>query len=217
MVPDIRRAGIAGAALIGALHECFAVRGGFGAKERIEAGAFGGERAAVGVARGAWRAASVVMGSAAPAAVVQQSNRRLSPEAAQPKLPEAADPVDDLRDAVLNALSGAGHRMLVNMLETGEWQVEGNELVIKVASSATVIEMSLGADAKRLMIATASGALGRADEAEVVPGGVAPDCGASSVSNGGGRGRAEQDPMVRRMKEKFGAEIRTIIDYKEKR
>ena len=35
-------------------------------------------------------------------------------------------------------------------------------------------------------------------------------------SNGGGRGRAEQDPIVRRMKEKFGAEIRTIIDYKEK-
>ena len=30
-----------------------------------------------------------------------------------------------------------------------------------------------------------------------------------------GRSRAEQDPIVRRMKEKFGAEIRTIIDYKE--
>jgi hypothetical protein len=36
-------------------------------------------------------------------------------------------------------------------------------------------------------------------------------------SNRGGRSRAEQDPIVRRMKEKFGAEIRTIIDYKEKR
>jgi hypothetical protein len=33
----------------------------------------------------------------------------------------------------------------------------------------------------------------------------------------GGRGRAEQDPLVRRMKEKFGAEIRTVIDYREKR
>jgi hypothetical protein len=32
-----------------------------------------------------------------------------------------------------------------------------------------------------------------------------------------GRGRAEQDPVVRRMREKFGAEIRTVIDYKEKR
>jgi len=36
-------------------------------------------------------------------------------------------------------------------------------------------------------------------------------------SNGSGRSRAEQEPIVRRMKEKFGAEIRTIIDYKAKR
>jgi hypothetical protein len=33
----------------------------------------------------------------------------------------------------------------------------------------------------------------------------------------GGRGRAEQDPIVRRMREKFGAEIRTVIDYRDKR
>ena len=33
----------------------------------------------------------------------------------------------------------------------------------------------------------------------------------------GGRSRAEQDPIVRRMREKFGAEIRTVIDYKDKK
>ncbi len=52
----------------------------------------------------------------------------------------------------------------------------------------------------------------------VVPGGVAQSRRRDRYQrNGGGRGRAEQDPVVRRMKEKFGAEIRTIIDYKEKR
>jgi DNA polymerase III subunit gamma/tau len=157
-------------------------------------------------------AASVVMGSAAPAAVVQQA-REISPEIQ--RAPEER-PVE-LREAVLNALSGAGHRILINMLETGEWQVEGNEVVIKLATSATVIEMSLGADAKRLMIATASGALGRPMKLRVVPGGVAQSAARTVSTNGGGRGRAEQDPVVRRMKERFGAEIRTIIDYKEKR
>jgi len=77
--------------------------------------------------------------------------------------------------------------------------------------------VSLGADAKRLMIATSSGALGRAMKLRVVPGGVAQTVERPVSSNGGGRGRAEQDPVVKRMKEKFGAEIRTIIDYKEKR
>ena len=157
-------------------------------------------------------AASVVMGSAAPAAVAQQAPK-ISPE---PLRALEERPVE-LRDAVLNALSGAGHRILINMLETGEWQVEGSEVVIKLATSATVIEMSLGADAKRLMIATASGALGRPIKLRVVPGGVALAAPRGVSTNGGGRGRAEQDPVVRRMKEKFGAEIRTIIDYKEKR
>ncbi len=157
-------------------------------------------------------AASVVMGSAAPAAVVQPA-----PEPSPEPLRTLEERPVDVRDAVLNALSGAGQRILINMLETAEWQVEGNEVVIQVASSPTVLEMSLGADAKRLMIATASGALGRAMKVRVVPGGVAQAVARTVSSNGGGRGRAELDPVVRRMKEKFGAEIRTIIDYKEKR
>jgi hypothetical protein len=108
--------------------------------------------------------------------------------------------------------------MLSAMLESGEWQVEGNELVVKVSSSATVIEMSLGADAKRLIVATASGVMGRPVRLKVVPGGVGQAAPRNSGStNGGGRGRAEQDPVVHRMKEKFGAEIRTIIDYRQKR
>jgi DNA polymerase III subunit gamma/tau len=170
------------------------------------------ENAPLSVSHPGAAAASVVMGSAAPAAVVQ-AVLEISPEPL--RAPE--DQPVDVRDAVLNALSGAGQRILINMLETAEWQVEGNELVIKVASSATVLEMSLGADSKRLMIATASGAMGRAMKLWVVPGGVAQAAVRPVSSNGGGRGRAEQDPVVRRMREKFGAEIRTIIDYKEKR
>ncbi len=168
-----------------------------------------------GVAGGA--AASVVMGSSAPAVAVQQEPET-SPEVPSPAIQKAPEErATDLRDAVLTALNGAGQRILVNLLDAGEWQVEGNEVVIKVASSAAVIEMSLGADAKRLMIATASGALGRAMKVRVVPGGTVPTAPRPASANGGGRGRAEQDPVVRRMKEKFGAEIRTIIDYKDKR
>jgi hypothetical protein len=108
--------------------------------------------------------------------------------------------------------------MLVSMLEAGEWKLEASELVIRVASSATVIDMSLGADAKRLAIAAASGVLGKPAKLRVIPGGTPQSAGPIRIaSNGGGRNRAEQDPIVRRMREKFGAEIRTIIDYRDKR
>jgi hypothetical protein len=40
---------------------------------------------------------------------------------------------------------------------------------------------------------------------------------ARSTAGPGGRGRAEQDPVVRRMQEKFGAQVRTVIDYRDKR
>jgi len=159
---------------------------------------------------------SVVMGSAAPA-IMAEAAPEVSPRPETISEKQPAKP-DEMRGAVLNALAAAGHQMLVSMLDGGEWQVEGNELVIKVASSATVIDMTLGADARRLAIATASGVAGRALKIRVVPGEVAPGAATSRPSsNGGGRSRAEQDPIVRRMKEKFGAEIRTIIDYKERR
>jgi DNA polymerase-3 subunit gamma/tau len=166
-------------------------------------------------------AATVVMGAAAPAAVAEAAPEvSVGPESVSERQPVRKDDLqqDSLRNPVLNALASGGHQMLVSMLEGGEWQVDGNELVIKVAASATVIDMTLGADARRLAIATASGVAGRALKLKVIPGnGSASTATSRPSSNGGGRSRAEQDPIVRRMKEKFGAEIRTIIDYREKR
>ena len=156
----------------------------------------------------------VVMGAAAPAVAAIADEVSAESAVSDPRTPASES---TLRDAVLNAV--AGQRMLVSMLETGTWKVEGNELVIQVAASATVIDMSLGADTKRMIIAAASGVLGRPMKLKVLPGGVAqaPPPGSRPTSNGSGRGRAEQDPIVRRMQEKFGAEIRTIIDYRDKR
>jgi hypothetical protein len=40
---------------------------------------------------------------------------------------------------------------------------------------------------------------------------------AAPAGGANGRSRAAQDPVVRRMQDKFGAEIRTVIDHKDKR
>jgi DNA polymerase-3 subunit gamma/tau len=153
------------------------------------------------------------MGAAAPAmAAIAEDVPRDSEATGTDHSSEA-----NLRAAVLSAV--AGQRMLVSMLESGSWKIEGNELAIQVAASATVVDMSLGADAKRLITAAASGVLGRAMKLKVLSGGAAQAAPAGNrpASNGSGRGRAEQDPIVRRMQEKFGAEIRTIIDYRDKK
>jgi DNA polymerase-3 subunit gamma/tau len=182
--------------------------------------------------------ARVIMGSAAPAdmnesALSIQVNSQPGPQIqavpqvsqAQPASIASAAPLEKLRSAVLQTLADGNHRILVSMLEAGTWSVEGNEVVVKVAESQTVVDMSVGADARRLAIASASGVLGRAVKLKIVAGSAVA---ATEGSNGtaksnpknsgvGGRGRAEQDAVVRRLQEKFGAEIRTVIDYKEKR
>jgi DNA polymerase III subunit gamma/tau len=148
------------------------------------------------------------------------------PELQIPQAQAAAaeqSPLDRLQNAVLQALADGNQRILVSMLSAGEWSVQGNEVIIKIAESQTVVDMSLSADARRLAIASASGILGRAVKLRVVPGVIVapqennPGNGASRPSGPGGRSRAEQDPVVRRMQEKFNAEIRTVIDYREKR
>jgi DNA polymerase-3 subunit gamma/tau len=160
----------------------------------------------------------VIMGSAAPAV------EELSPEPPpQPVArseaavePKAKVNAESLRDAVLNALGN--QQMLVSLLENAEWSLNGNALIAKVAASGTMIEMSFTADTRRIASAAASGLAGRPIKMQIQPGGAPQVISAPrrSSSNGSARSRAEQDPIVQRMQEKFGAEIRTVIDYREK-
>ncbi|MFZ0799922.1 MAG: DNA polymerase III subunit gamma/tau [Terriglobales bacterium] len=171
----------------------------------------------------------VIMGSAAPA-LEELSPQPIAsgatgvspvPPATSAKLSvnkneRAEEPTaDSLRDAVLNALGN--QQMLVSLLENAEWKLEGNSLIARVAASNTMIEMSFTADARRIASAAASGLAGRPIKIQVEAGGsIQPTSPPSRPSNGSARSRAEQDPIVQRMKEKFGAEIRTVIDYREK-
>ena len=174
----------------------------------------------------------VILGSAVPdrrvvaSYVAADDTTAPDPQAlpeAETRATSAADPIDKLRAAVLQALTDGNQRILASMLWAGQWSVQGNELVIQVAESQTVVDMSLGPEAKRVAIASATGVLGRAVKLKVVPGasvgpqGNKSNGGVPSAPGPGGRSRAERDPIVRRMQEKFGAEIRTVIDYKEKR
>jgi DNA polymerase-3 subunit gamma/tau len=150
----------------------------------------------------------VIMGSAAPAVSEIDSE----PQGAARNEISA----QSLRDIVLSALNG--QPMLVSMLESAQWSLEGNSLVASVALSSTMIDMSFTADARRIASAAASGAAGKPVKMQVRPGGTAqaPSPSRRPSSNGTARSRAEQDPVVKSMQEKFGAEIRTVIDYREK-
>jgi DNA polymerase III subunit gamma/tau len=193
-----------------------------------------GPRIVSGSGAGLSQPEPVIMGSAAPdsmpdraelaryASTVSTEDHEPQPQAEAQPVSAPTDQIERLRSAVLQALTDGNQRILVSMLSEGEWSVQANELIIKVGGSQASVDMTLGPEARRLAIASASGVLGRAMKLKIIPGAtVAPPenkpNGASVRPAAGGRSRAEQDPVVRRMQEKFGAEIRTVIDYKERR
>ena len=129
--------------------------------------------------------------------------------------------VAELRTTILEALERAGHNAVSIMLEEGSWSLAGNELQVTVARSAVMIDMSFGAEPKRCAVAAASSVAGRPlkikliSEAASSKPAVAPQHRGTSRP-GGARTRAAEEPIVQYMQQKFGGEIRTVIDYKDK-
>jgi DNA polymerase-3 subunit gamma/tau len=121
---------------------------------------------------------------------------------------------------VLAELEKAGHKMLASTLESGSVTLKGNELIVSIAQTAAVIDLMMSAEPKRLANAAASAAAGRPVKVNVVSGVPAATNGATTVvrprNGASARSRAAEDPIVQRMREKFGAEIRTVIDHREK-
>ena len=127
--------------------------------------------------------------------------------------------IASIREKVLESLESQKQEMLSHFIDTPEWSFEGNELVIKVAKSQTMIDMSMGAEAKKLIGAALQVATGRTVRFKVVSGGTAaaqPTHRSTARATGGSaRTRAAEHPIVRYMQEKFGAEIRTVIDQQQ--
>jgi DNA polymerase III subunit gamma/tau len=121
---------------------------------------------------------------------------------------------------VLAELENAGHKMLASTLGSGSVALERNELKVTIPQPASVIDLMMGAEPRRVANAAASAALGRAVKVNVMSGVPAAGNGAATVvrprNGASARSRAAEDPVVQRMREKFGAEIRTVIDHREK-
>ncbi|HEY3926823.1 MAG TPA: DNA polymerase III subunit gamma/tau [Candidatus Koribacter sp.] len=125
-----------------------------------------------------------------------------------------------IRDAVLNELESAGQNVLVHTLETGVWNATSNEVSVKVALSSTMIELSMGPEVKKVVTTAVNRVAGRPMRFTLVggadPASLAKPAPRAAVGPSA-RSRAMNHPIVQYMQEKFGAEVRTVIDKKEER
>ncbi|PYY23790.1 MAG: DNA polymerase III subunit gamma/tau [Acidobacteria bacterium] len=130
--------------------------------------------------------------------------------------------VEKLRSALVSMLEAQNQDTAADLLARGEWELTGNQINLRVPLSERVIDLSIGAEAKRLLIQEASRVCGRLMKLNFSGGGTARNGPVERVTNGNGKGsgvarqRAAEDPIVRRMQEKFGAEVRTVVDLRQK-
>jgi DNA polymerase-3 subunit gamma/tau len=131
--------------------------------------------------------------------------------------------IDTLRSALIGALESQGQHTAADLLAQGEWNLAGNQLTLRLPMSEKVIDFSLSAEAKKLLTREASRVCGRPIKLALTGGGVAQATPVARPTNGNGNGngiagarqRAANDPVIKRMQEKFGAEVRTVIDYRQ--
>lgn len=135
-------------------------------------------------------------------------------EAPEPVASAEVD-IDAIRDAVL--LDMQDQKTLYGPLEEGEWAIEGNEVVVKTSLSPTLVEFAFSNELKRRAIAAVGRAAGRPMKFRIASGapanGTKPGNGARPTTGGSSaRAKAAQHPVVQKMMDKFGAEIRTVME-----
>jgi hypothetical protein len=132
--------------------------------------------------------------------------------------------VSAVREAVLEAMQSGGPQMLLHALEEGDWSGDGSLVSVQLEMSDAMIELSYKREQEKLAAQAASRAAGRTVKVRLL-GGAAVSTGkakprtqqaSSAAASESIKTKASDEPVVRRMMEKFGAEIRIVMDRSER-
>jgi DNA polymerase-3 subunit gamma/tau len=162
-----------------------------------------------------------------PVTVMQTQSVATATAVAEPEPEPSPEPSGDagvILGHVVAALENLpGGDNLAATLAEGSALIQGNELVVTVPRPASVIPFIINPEQKQAANTAASAAAGRLLKVTLVGGAKNATNGSAPAivrpHNGNGpsaRTRAAEDPIVQRMREKFGAEIRTVIDHRNK-
>jgi DNA polymerase-3 subunit gamma/tau len=140
-----------------------------------------------------------------------------------PQISEAAssppDPdIDSIREAVVAALTEAGHESAALLLGAGAWSLTGSHVRVEVAGMGKkMLALTINAAAEKI-IRHELQRLGTPTRFMAVPGeGAAPSAAPLATPLAGSiQETALAHPMVQRARELFKAEVRSVVDLRQK-
>ena len=168
---------------------------------------------------GSMSSAPVVEGTSAIAVAPAMETAVAVADPAERYQPPSELSLPRIQTATLTAMERTGQKIIAHWLEMGEWKIDGSEVVVGVAARQAMIDAALKGEAQRALNEAATQASGQAVRVKLI----------AAANNGNGtvvarplgdgsdaRSRALNDPIVKKMKEKFGTEIRTVVDQRKR-
>jgi DNA polymerase III subunit gamma/tau len=130
----------------------------------------------------------------------------------------AAPDLDHLRDLVVTALDDQGHNTAASLLGAGRWKFdEDGAIRVEVGVKKTMLGLTMNADAWKI-VREALRSVGATQKMTVVPGEIGEPATATPrvFSRDSIEAVALGNPLVRQAQELFHAEVRSVLDLRDK-
>jgi DNA polymerase-3 subunit gamma/tau len=131
--------------------------------------------------------------------------------------PANAATLDALRDRIVPALEARGHQTAAALMAAGGWSLSGDTVEVQLSVKRVMIGLVMNAEAEKI----AKGVmreLGYVPKLLVVPGdgGSSASPSARPAMRGSVQEQALDNPLVKQAQELFRAEIRSVLDLRDK-
>jgi len=137
-------------------------------------------------------------------------------------LEEAASDGTDLeriREAVCAALNDKGHNTAAVLLDAGRWTLEGDTIRVEVGIKKTMLGLTMNIEAEKIA-KNALREIGASQKLVVIPGeGAAANSNAQprAAASGSVQAAALENPLVKQAMDLFSAEVRSVLDLRDRK
>ncbi|MGH9586926.1 MAG: DNA polymerase III subunit gamma/tau [Acidobacteriaceae bacterium] len=155
-----------------------------------------------------------------PSSDVTAGALALATEPAIPQNRPATVSLDRIRDAVTAALDAAGHNTAAVLVANGKWAETAKGIEVEVALRKTMLGLTMNAEAEKIC-RDALRSIGVSQKLVFLPGEGVSGAGVSSAaarpSGGSIQAAALDHPLVKQAQELFQAEVRSVLDLRDKK
>jgi DNA polymerase-3 subunit gamma/tau len=123
------------------------------------------------------------------------------------------------RTAILGALAERGHATLATLLSDSDWSVSGTGIQVQTSTSKALLDLAYNQEAEKIAKEALRTCTPAGMRITILPGnGNTPtSASAQKLRNTGNSTKALEHPGVQQVRDLFRAEVRSVVDLREKR